>query len=126
MVVVVSTQLTPVIRNSVSNISSQGGILIQVDLFASESSIDWGTLEPGENKTTNIEVTNIGNVPLNLYLSTANWSSVEAQNVLSLSWNYSEAKIQPQVVTPLALTLSVASDPQGVENFSFDIIITGM
>ncbi len=125
VIVVISANLSATVKMASVNAENRGTLFVSADLLLSSSSLDWGTLEPSDNKTEVVYLQNIGNVPLTLYLSAVNWSSVEAQNALSLTWNYSGAVVKPQETLPLALTLSVSENPVDVVDFSFDIIITG-
>ena len=70
-------------------------------------------------------VKNEGNTPTTLSLLVDNWSSTAAQNYISVSWNYNGASIEPSATVAVTMTLSVASNIQGVETFSFDITIIG-
>lgn len=125
VIVVISANLSATVKMASVNAENRGTLFVSADLLLSSSSLDWGTLEPSDNKTEVVYLQNIGNVPLTLYLSAVNWSSVEAQNALSLTWNYSGAVVKPQETLPLALTLSVSENPVDVVDFSFDIVITG-
>jgi len=89
------------------------------------SSINWGTIYPGESKNVTIYIKNTGNVPLTLSLLTDNWNPSEAESYLTLSWNYNGEHLQADETLPVTLTLVVSSNTQGITNFSFNIIITG-
>ena len=125
IIVVISANLGAIVKTASVNAENRGTLFVSADLLLSSSSLDWGTLEPSENKTEVVTLQNIGNVPLTLYISTANWSSMEAQNALNLTWNYSGAAVKPQETLPIALTLIVSENPVDVVDFSFDIVITG-
>jgi len=88
------------------------------------TSIDWGKLEPNENKTVRIYIKSIANVPSTLALSTENWIPSNASLFMRLSWNYNDIVLNPGDVLPVDLTLSVSPSITGITNFSFDIIIT--
>jgi len=90
------------------------------------TSIDWGFLSPGENKTVTVYIKNNGNVPITLNMTTTAWSPEQAQNYMALTWNR-EGSVLDVAALPLqtTLTLSVLSGISGIESFSFDMIITG-
>jgi len=88
------------------------------------SSINWGTVEPGSSNNVIIYLKNEGNTPLRLSLSTANWNPASAASYMSISWNYSGAKVASGSVIQVTLTLKVSSSISGVSNFTVDIVIT--
>jgi len=89
------------------------------------SSISWGTIDPGRSKHVTVYVKNTGSVPLTLSLNTTNWNPSAASTYIVLSWNYDGSQIQPDQVLPVTFTLTVSENIHGVNNFSFDIYITG-
>ncbi|MEM1564341.1 MAG: hypothetical protein QW161_06700 [Candidatus Bathyarchaeia archaeon] len=90
------------------------------------TSIDWGTLYPGQTKNVLIYVLNAGGAPISLTLSTANWNPPEAELYLTLSWDYDGRLIYPRQVLPITLSLTVSLNvPTTITDFSFDIIISG-
>jgi len=88
------------------------------------SFIDWGVVEPGSMNNVTVYVRNEGNVAANISLATENWNPSNASDYLSLSWNYDGRQLNPQEVVPVTLTLTVSSSVQGIESFSFDIVIS--
>ena len=91
------------------------------------SSIPWGTLEPGESQSVICYIKNEGGNPATLSLETSNWNpqSLATTYYLTLSWNYNGQPIAANAVVQITFTLSVASNIQGITNFSFDITIVG-
>jgi len=53
-----------------------------------------------------------------------NWTPSEAQNYITLSWNYTGDTLNPGDVLPIEFTLSVAENITGIEQFEFYITIT--
>jgi len=88
------------------------------------SFIDWGVVEPGSMNNVTVYVRNEGNVAANISLATENWSPSNASDYVTLSWNYDGQQLNPQEVAQITLTLNVSSSVQGIESFSFDIIIS--
>ena len=88
------------------------------------SFIDWGMVEPGSMNNVTVYVRNEGNVAANISLATENWNPSNALDYLALSWNYDGRQLNPLEVAQVTLTLSVSSNVQGIESFSFDIIIS--
>jgi hypothetical protein len=91
---------------------------------ASIKEIYWGDCYPGQTKTYEIYVVNSGNVPMFLSMSTGNWNPQNAQQYISLSWSYDGNIIEPNDGVPITLSLNIDSKVTGIDNFSFDIIIT--
>lgn len=88
------------------------------------SLIEWGLLSPGESKKVTVYVKNEANTMATLSLSTGNWDPPNASDYIMLSWDYAGQTLAPNAVLPVCLTLSVSPDIWGIEDFSFDIIIT--
>ena len=88
------------------------------------SSINWGLLDPGSNKTVTVYVRNEGNAAATLSKAAQNWNPSAASSYMSLNWNYAGQTLSVNQVLQVKLTLVVSSTVSGVTNFSFDIIIT--
>jgi len=106
-------------------VATEGTIYAGEGLTVSRSSINWGEMTPGENRTESLIVTNNQNAAADLYLSTTNWIPANATEYMALSWNYSGVPIPPHEGQAVDLTLTISEDAQGIDAFSFDIIITG-
>jgi len=85
--------------------------------------IDWGLVEPGSANNVSVYVRNDGNVASTLFLTTENWSPVNASDYIRLNWNYSGQPLNPSEVAQVKLTLTVSPTIEGVESFSFDVAI---
>ena len=100
------------------------GTIRAINLECDTSIIDWGILEPTEQKTVTVNVRASGNVPVVLSINAQNWQPADAPQHLTFSHDY-----QNQTVTetwfPVALTLAVDVDVEGFDQFSFDIVIVG-
>jgi hypothetical protein len=90
------------------------------------SSIQWGDLSPGDTATSTMYVRNEGNVAITLSIQAANWNPTSAEGYLTLGWNRDGYVLQPNQTIEALLTLTVSSNINGITNFSFDIIITGV
>ena len=88
------------------------------------SSINWGILEPGSNKTVTVYVRNEGNTVATLSKATENWNPSTASSYMTLNWNYAGQTLSVNQVLQIRLTLVVSSTISGITNFSFDLIIT--
>jgi len=88
------------------------------------TSIAWGLLEPGSNKTATVYIRNEGNAVATLSKTAGNWNPSTASSYLSLNWNYSGQTLSVNQVLQTKLTLVVSSTVSGITNFSFDIVMT--
>jgi len=87
--------------------------------------INWGVLEPGEEKNHTAYITNESNVPVTLVLSAENWSPLNASSFVALTWDYDGQPIAVGGFVEATFTLAVDPAISGIETFSFDIIIVG-
>ncbi len=87
------------------------------------STVDWGLLEGGTTSDAIVYVRNEGNAPVSLSLQTTNWNPSNANEYISLAWDYDGQQIGVNGVIAVVLSLSVASNVQGIPAFSFTVII---
>ena len=85
--------------------------------------IDWGNIEPGSQTETTFYVKNQGNTPVTLSLGVEAWSPSEAQNYMSIDWDYDGSSVNPGASIPVQITLAVSAEITGITAFSFQIII---
>ncbi|MEM2108297.1 MAG: hypothetical protein QXL10_03325, partial [Candidatus Bathyarchaeia archaeon] len=86
--------------------------------------IDWGLLAPGENKSVACYVKSTSTMYTTLALSVGNWVPSLAGNYILVNWDCEGAVIAPGEVFAATVTLHVDSDIQGVDSFSFDIMLS--
>lgn len=114
--------------NTVSSVGTIKGI--GVGLYSEYActnkvtSINWGVLEPGSNKTITIYVRNEGNAAATLSQATQNWNPTAASSYLTLRWNYAGQTISVNQILQVKLTLTLSSTVTGITNFGFDTVIT--
>lgn len=87
------------------------------------TTLSWAPIAPGENASTLIYVNSTGTMPASLNLTTADWSSANAEANITLTWNLEGATIHPNSILEATLTLAVASDVEDLTTFSFTAII---
>jgi hypothetical protein len=88
------------------------------------SSISWGILESGSNKTVKIYVRNEGNAAATLAKTLQNWNPSSALSYMTLNWDYQGQTLSVNQVLAISLTLVVSSAISGISSFSFDLTIT--
>ena len=87
------------------------------------SSIDWGSLEPGTNKTVIMFIKNKGKDQVTLSYYTSNWETPEVANYLNLTWDYAGQSIGFKEMLQVVFTLYVSENAEMIEKFSFDVTI---
>ena len=87
-------------------------------------SLDWGSFEPGSNKTLAVYVRNEGDSMACLSMATSNWAPSAASSYMTLNWNYSGQILGVGHVIPLELILAISPNITEITHFSFDATIT--
>jgi hypothetical protein len=113
-------------------IMNSSGIVagVNLDVYADSAgttpltSVDWGLLYPSDTITQELYIRNAGNQATTLQLETANWSPSQASEYLTLNWDYGNELVQPDETIRVTLSLTLASDIQDIQDFSFDIVLT--
>jgi hypothetical protein len=112
---------------TISNVGSVKGIGVGIYWDAActnrTSSINWGLLDPGSNKTATVYVRNEGNTVATLSKATQNWNPSTASSYMTLNWNYAGQTLSVNQVLQTRLTLVVSSSITGITSFAFDIVI---
>lgn len=90
------------------------------------TSVNWGTLLPGNTATQTVYIKNLGNIGATLTLAATQWNNATYPNYLTLSWNLtSNYLLQVGKVVHAVLTLAASSTVASNMSFSFNIAITG-
>lgn len=85
--------------------------------------INWGNIPPGGSVTASIYVKSTSNVPITLTYSTSGWSPASLAPLMTLTWNYNNATIQPGVIIKIDLTLAASTSAPPGTSFTFNIVI---
>jgi len=88
--------------------------------------IDWGIIGPNETKTHEGWILNDGNDNQKLLMWSNAWNPSNASDWITLSWSYNDEILQPNATLRVEFSLFVDLNISGIENFSFDIWITGV
>jgi len=109
------------------SLSSSVGISVYSDSACTNlcTSIDWGTLDPGDTKSHIIFVKNTGNTTETLNLLISDWNPAEAANLMTLSWSKEGSQLQPNATVAATLTLSTQQDMGDIVDFDFNITVKG-
>lgn len=84
--------------------------------------VDWGLLNPGSTKTVDCYITNRGNQPVTLNVTTANLNPANVFDQMTFTWNREGYRLDPNSFVQTTLTLTVSFEAS-IRTFSFDIII---
>lgn len=94
------------------------------NLDCDTSSIDWGELTGGEVVSYTIHVMPKGKMNSTLSIVTQKWVPSNANDYITLTTDYENMTLQPNIWYPITLTLSLSSNIYGIENITFDIVLT--
>ncbi len=97
------------------------GVYWDANCTSPVSSIDWGTLVPGEQKTMPMYVRNEGNDSCLLSLQVVDWQGGNASNCVSFSCE--EPRIMSGQTAPINPSLLVFPNASAISSFSFNIIL---
>jgi hypothetical protein len=124
--IAVSATQTSTTLSSVGALKAIGvGVYWDSSFTNRTTAINWGTLDPGTQKSFTMYIRNEGNSAITLSQSTSNWNPSAASNYLTLTWNYNGQTINAGASVQVTLTLTVSASITGVSNFTFDITIVG-
>ena len=124
--IVISATQTSTTLSSVGTLKAVGvGVYWDSSFTNKTTAINWGTLDPGTQKSFTMYIRNEGNSAITLSQSTSNWNPSGSSNYLTLTWNYNGQTINAGANIQVTLTLTVSASITGVNNFNFDIIIVG-
>jgi hypothetical protein len=114
------------------NIPSSGTVTaVNVGVYSNSActqnltSINWGTVSPGDSVTRTIYVKNTGNSQVTLSMTKTNWNPTSANGPITVTWNRESTTLVADQVTTATLTLSVSESVSGITDFSVEIVITG-
>jgi len=89
-----------------------------------ESTINWGLLDQGSNKTVTVYVRNEGKTAVILTMTNQNWNPTNAAKYIAVSWNYAGQALPVNQVLQVRLTLDVSPAISGITDFTFDTTIS--
>jgi len=105
--------------------SANIGIYSDAACTQSLTTVNWGTISPGNSVTTTVYVKNIGTVPLTLSMAPTNWAPSNANGYLTLIWNRQNNALAVGSSISATLTLTASASAGSLTNFSVDTVISG-
>ena len=122
------TGLDPTTRGIPCSVTITGTVNIDVawDITGTNpvTSISWGELKPGEKAYTQVYIINKSNAYIWCKINTSSWIPSTAQQYMTLTWDFSAAPLGSQRTRKATFELYILEDITGIDDFSFDIIIT--
>jgi len=126
------TLLTTGLLMSSQTLQSSGIVTaVNVGVYSDSSctqnltSINWGSIYPGNSTTRIIYVKNTGSLPVTLAMTPESWVPSNANTYISLSWNREGTVLTADQSTTATLTLSASPNAGNITTFGFNITITG-
>jgi hypothetical protein len=102
------------------------GLYSDIGCTTTLSSIDWGTITPGNIQTRTVYVKNTGTgTSLTLSISTNSWTPSTANGPITISWDKEGTRIAPGYAIAAVITLTSLSSIVDVTTFSVQILISG-
>jgi hypothetical protein len=114
-----------IIKNASAITTNKIGVYWDQNCTKPATSVNWGVLSPGDNKTITLYIRNEDNASLTLTITTINWNPEKAKQYLTLSCKQNNTSIEPQKTIKIQLTLQVKQNTKDIEDFSFDIAFEG-
>lgn len=90
------------------------------------SEIEWGVLSPGDTSSALLYFLNTGNAPMNLSMTIENWVPPAAEQYMNVAWTYNGEQIEPDILTPFEVILTVHNNVTGIDSFSMDLVFMGI
>ena len=112
---------------SSAGVIATAGLGVYSDSACTQSltSIDWGTVVPGNSVFRTVYVKNTGTAQVKLSLSTANWIPYSASGPIALSWSLEGRSLAASQVALGTLSLDVSPNAASISSFKMDIVVTG-
>jgi hypothetical protein len=124
------TKLTSIISHpSVDAVSVSPDLALYSDNACTVplSFIDWGPLSPGQNITQAIYIKNTSSdISFTLKITTNNWTPINANGPITVTWDQEGNKLRPQQSTAAVLTLAISPTIVDILSFNVQIAIIGI
>ena len=105
--------------------SSSLGAYWDVDCRASVSSIDWGTMTPGQTKNVTFYIRNEGSTTILLSGIAKNLNPITAEGYIRFVFGSNDQKVQAGEVKKVTCSLTISPKITNITNFSFDVLLQG-
>ena len=105
---------------------------LNVGLFSDQectqncTSMSWGGVYAGESASKTIYIKNTGDATVTLSMSITEWTPESADGPISMNWNRENYILDPKETVEGILTLSISANSNGISNFGYKMLITGI
>jgi len=116
-----------ILISNVSAIETVGtfGVYWNSNCTTKVTSINWGNMTPGQEKTTLFYIRNEASSPMFLAGIDKNWNPTTAQSYIHFTFDSDDQKIQAGQTKKVTCTLTVSIEITNISNYSFDILLLG-
>jgi len=113
--------------SNVSAIETSGtlGVYWNSNCTTEVTSINWGNMTPGQEKTTTFYIRNEASNPVFLAGIDKNWNPTTAQSYIHFTFDPNDQKTQAGEIIKAACTLTVSVETTNISSYSFDILLLG-
>jgi len=113
--------------SNVSAIETVGtfGVYWNSNCTTKVTSINWGNMTPGQEKTTPFYIRNEASSQMFLAGIDKNWNPTTAQSYIHFTFDSDDQKIQAGQTKKVTCTLTVSVEITNISNYSFDILLLG-
>lgn len=94
---------------------------VGIDIYP--TSINWGILSPGDTSNSIVQVTNAGNRTITLGFNCSGFEPPEAENYLSLTWDYANQTVEVSQQIDVIFTLAVAINITRIYEFRLNVTV---
>jgi len=114
-------------NSNVSAIETVGtfGVYWNSNCTTKVTSMNWGNMTPGQEKTTIFYIRNEASSPMFLAGIDKNWNPPTAQSHIHFTFDSDNQKIQAGQTKKVTCTLTVSIEITNISNYSFDILLLG-
>jgi hypothetical protein len=116
-----------------ASVSTQGNIKSVGILFYGnsagttlKSTIDWGTIEPGQTVNSTLYMKSTSSVAVSVSMAVGNFVPASGSGYLSCTWSYDDKTLNPGQLVAVIFTLKAANTITDITSFSFDIGVVGV
>lgn len=85
--------------------------------------LNWGDVRPGDVVSKSVYVVSTEILPATLSINTSAWVPLEAEQYLTLAWDYQNQTLNIGDIQQVTLNLQVSISVHDITSFSFDITV---
>ena len=101
------------------------GVYLDAEGTQNCTSLNFGSLNPGDTATQIVYIKNTGTAPVTLSMTANNWNPTSSSSYLTLSWNRQNTILNAQESIQATLTLTSTANADDLSSFGCDLTFTG-